>query len=208
MRLPKGELSLFVAYRKERILWFQGEICEGLARMVKRALSRMNHDSREPIKFYIWSGGGDIPEEKLIMRALNRSRAPVIFIAFRKIASAALTIFQYGSQRYALPRTRLEFHQAHMMFFTDPKCRAVTMGSRDCIKMFHELKHSDAISMQAFSRTMNPRTAEVMLAQEKTIGVARAIRLGMVNGYWDRAQFNRDHRAVSRHYHRTRHTRP
>lgn len=128
---------------------------------------------------------------------MDVSAAPVILIGFQRVASAALTIFQGGVARYALAGTKFIFHQACTIVPIEKKCNLM-VKARDYLKMFHALKRADAITLRELSRNIETRKAEVFLAREAEIGVAQAIKLGMVEGYFDRKEFLRDQRRLSK----------
>jgi ATP-dependent protease ClpP protease subunit len=96
MRLHKDDDTAIVVHRKKRIVWFQGSITKQTGLCVGKALRVLNRNCKKPILFYLFSTGGEVGGERLIVRAIKNSSAPIIMIGHRRIASAALTVFQGG----------------------------------------------------------------------------------------------------------------
>jgi hypothetical protein len=82
------------------------------------------------------------------------------------------------------------------------------MSANECLSLFHNIKKDDLFSLQELSRHMSVKQAERLLAEEATISVAHAIRLGMIDGYLDKRDFKHDQRIIARMYHKARSGRP
>ncbi len=204
MKLKSGHGAALVVNYKDRILWLQGGIIDGVGCDVKKALDKMNRESSTPpIRFYLSSPGGIVPEEIIISRAVDASVAPVVWIAFNKVFSAALNIFQSGKKRYAVPHTKFMFHRTRHIL-TPRSGHGIIVDAEDCIRRYGEIKTGDALALCQLTRHALFEDVEPLLAREAVISVAHAIRIGMIDGYYDTKEFRKDQRIIAKQYYKSR----
>lgn len=183
----------------QRILWFEGSLQGNVAPRVRQSLYTLNRQSDAPIHFYLWSDGGLICEAFKISRMIDESRAPVVWIGFNAVASAALAMIQSGHGRYALPRTRLVFHQGRL---SQETCQRhlkspITFNAEEFRMKAEALYRLDGMVLSHLYRNTNDTDAvEKLFDTETAISVAHAIRLGMIDGYFNRQEFVRDRRLI------------
>ena len=116
MQLPNPELLTYYKDEKDRVLWIEGEINDGLFEYSKMIL-RYNIedkdipvDERKPIKIFINSPGGDLDSTLAFIGLMNISKTPIWTIDACWAYSAAGLILMAGHKRYALPNTECLIH--------------------------------------------------------------------------------------------------
>ena len=116
LQLPNPDLLTYYKDEKDRILWIEGEIGDGLFELSKMIL-RYNMDDkdipvneRKPIKIFINSPGGDLDSTLAFIGMMNISKTPIWTIDACWAYSAAGLILMAGHKRYALPNTECLIH--------------------------------------------------------------------------------------------------
>lgn len=116
MQLPNPDLLTYYKDEKDRVLWIEGEIGDGLFEYSKMILRYNMEDKdipveeRKPIKIFINSPGGDLDSTLAFIGLMNISKTPVWTIDACWAYSAAGLILMAGHKRYALPNTECLIH--------------------------------------------------------------------------------------------------
>lgn len=116
LQLPNPDLLTYYKDEKDRILWIEGEINDGLFELSKMIIRYNMEDrntpieERKPIKIFINSPGGDLDSTLAFIGLMNISKTPVWTIDACWAYSAAGLILMAGHKRYALPNTECLIH--------------------------------------------------------------------------------------------------
>ena len=116
LQLPNPELLTYYKDEKDRVLWIEGEINDGLFEYSKMILRYNIEDKdipveeRKPIKIFINSPGGDLDSTLAFIGLMNLSKTPILTIDACWAYSAAGLILMAGHKRYALPNTECLIH--------------------------------------------------------------------------------------------------
>ena len=116
MQLPNPDLLTYYKDEKNRVLWVEGEINDGLFELSKMILGYNREDKdipveqRKPIKIFINSPGGDLDSTLAFIGLMNISKTPIWTIDACWAYSAAGLILMAGHKRYALPNTECLIH--------------------------------------------------------------------------------------------------
>lgn len=116
LQLPNPDLLTYYKDEKDRVLWIEGEIGDGLFELSKMILRYNMEDKnipveeRKPIKIFINSPGGDLDSTLAFIGLMNISKTPVWTIDACWAYSAAGLILMAGHKRYALPNTECLIH--------------------------------------------------------------------------------------------------
>ena len=116
LQLPNPELLTYYKDEKDRVLWIEGEINDGLFEYSKMILRYNIEDNdipveeRKPIKIFINSPGGDLDSTLAFIGLMNLSKTPIWTIDACWAYSAAGLILMAGHKRYALPNTECLIH--------------------------------------------------------------------------------------------------
>lgn len=87
-----------------------GEISQNAGSVAQEIIKKGS--GKDPVYLAINSPGGSVLDGAMIVSAIQSSKAPVYTICIRICASMAAIIHQYGTQRLALDRSVLMFHDA------------------------------------------------------------------------------------------------
>lgn len=116
MQLPNPDLLTYYKDERNRVLWVEGEINDGLFELSKMILGYNREDigipveQRKPIKIFINSPGGDLDSTLAFIGLMNISKTPIWTIDACWAYSAAGLILMAGHKRYALPNTECLIH--------------------------------------------------------------------------------------------------
>ena len=116
LQLPNPDLLTYYKDEQDRVLWIEGEICDGLFELSKMILRYNMEDrnipveERKPIKIFINSPGGDLDSTLAFIGLMNISKTPIWTIDACWAYSAAGLILMAGHKRYALPNTECLIH--------------------------------------------------------------------------------------------------
>ena len=116
LQLPNPDLLTYYQDEKDRVLWIEGEIGDGLFELSKMILRYNKEDKdipiniRKPIKIFINSPGGDLDSTLAFIGLMNISITPIWTINACWAYSAAGLILMAGHKRYALPNTECLIH--------------------------------------------------------------------------------------------------
>jgi ATP-dependent Clp protease protease subunit len=116
LQLPNPDLLTYYQDEKDRVLWIEGEINDGLFELSKMILRYNKEDKdisveeRKPIKIFINSPGGDLDSTLAFIGLMNISKTPIWTIDACWAYSAAGLILMAGHKRYALPNTECLIH--------------------------------------------------------------------------------------------------
>lgn len=116
LQLPNPDLLTYYKDEKDRVLWIEGEIGDGLFELSKMILRYNLEDKnipveeRKPIKIFINSPGGDLDSTLAFIGLMNISKTPIWTIDACWAYSAAGLILMAGHKRYALPNTECLIH--------------------------------------------------------------------------------------------------
>jgi ATP-dependent Clp protease protease subunit len=88
----------------------RGEVSDGMACYITRALLKLTEMSDEPIQLYLSSPGGDAYEGLAIYDSIRACPCDVNIIVSGKIMSAAFVILLAGDQRVAAKHTTFMMH--------------------------------------------------------------------------------------------------
>ena len=116
LQLPNPDLLTYYKDEKDRVLWIEGEIDDGLFALSKMIIRYNIEDKdidindRKPIKIFINSPGGDLDSTLAFIGLMNISKTPIWTIDACWAYSAAGLILMAGHKRYALPNTECLIH--------------------------------------------------------------------------------------------------
>ena len=116
LQLPNPELLQFYQDEKDRTVWIEGEIDEGLFEFSKLILKYNKEDKgipiedRIPIKLFIHSPGGNLDETLAFVALMEISTTPIFTINAGWAYSAAGLILMAGHKRFALPNSQCLIH--------------------------------------------------------------------------------------------------
>lgn len=116
LQLPNPDLLTYYKDEKDRILWIEGEIDDGLFELSKMIIRYNMEDNdipveeRRPIKIFINSNGGDLDSTLAFIGLMNISKTPIWTVDACWAYSAAGLILMAGHKRYALPNTECLIH--------------------------------------------------------------------------------------------------
>lgn len=182
---------------EERFIWFEGEINRQSVRAFARCLIKLNNDGSEPIFFYLTGGGGFIDSYLDMVIAINNSRSKIFCVAHGWVASASFMLTQAvpAGFRLAMAGTKFKFHRAVDIV------QSVIPGSQftqeDYLNDFKELARLDGLELAMFFLKCRPDCrGEITALQqaEKIISVNKAIKLGIIDNYFDKHDFFKDRR--------------
>lgn len=121
-----------------RSLTLDGKITPRSAHKIIDGLKLFAKSSREPIKLFICSIGGDWDEAKKICNVILALKAPVVTIGLKTVWSSAATVFACGSLRLAFRRTVFGYHKISWM--VDSSCVGYEIDEDDLIEIAKELR--------------------------------------------------------------------
>lgn len=116
LQLPNPDLLTYYQDEKDRVLWIEGEIGDGLFELSKMIIRYNKEDKdlpvedRKPIKIFINSPGGDLDSTLAFIGLMDISKTPIWTIDACWAYSAAGLILMAGHKRYALPNTECLIH--------------------------------------------------------------------------------------------------
>ena len=181
----------FAADYKNRIIWLKGEICERSEQDVLRALKRMNK-TVGPICFYLSGPGGVFVSAISIGNAVISSANHILGIAHGEVASACFLLTQYFEVCAAIPGAKFTFHHAVCENTWEEE---ITQGEACATLEF--LRRTDAIQFLLFSRKAKDiNKVHNLFENQKTISARTARRLGLVDRYLSKSDFNIDKRKI------------
>lgn len=108
-------LSLYKNYEK-RIIWMDSEVDEMYIEYAKKIVEWNAEDKgkaqedRVPIKLFVFSPGGDLDVNNLLIDVIRLSKTKVVTINFGIALSAGAFIYLAGHERLALPGSTFLFH--------------------------------------------------------------------------------------------------
>ena len=95
---------------KHRILWLQGPITTPASALLSQQLLALEFHSKEPIKLFISSAGGDDYAMWELIDLIGFINSPVDTYAIGLCASAAAALYLAGRKRYAFPHSYFMIH--------------------------------------------------------------------------------------------------
>jgi len=95
-----------------REIWINRELSQEMANDVVRQLMAFDKESRDPIKMYINSPGGDVYAMFSIIDARLVLKSPVYTINYGDASSAAAALFASGDKRFIMENARVMIHAA------------------------------------------------------------------------------------------------
>jgi ATP-dependent Clp protease protease subunit len=112
---PRGpdEAQIFSRMLKSRTILVSGEIDKALAERVIRSLILLEEESKDPIKVYIDSPGGDADAGYAIFDMMRFVKPQITMIGMGLVASAAAIVMLAAprERRVALPNSHYLIHQ-------------------------------------------------------------------------------------------------
>ncbi|MBI2023730.1 ATP-dependent Clp protease proteolytic subunit [Candidatus Giovannonibacteria bacterium] len=166
--------------QKKRSIFLIGKITKASARIVKKALEKLDAASSEEILFFINSTGGDAKASVEIHHAIHNAKSYVKTIGFGNLYSGGLMVLQGGDERFAVPRCRLKFHQICMEFNGKYLLNAKVMNA-----LAYRAFRADA--MAVYILTSRSRSVEEILKlfdEDAAISSHKARRLKVIDGIW------------------------
>ena len=107
---------------EQRHIYLNSEIDESTIDTVVYHILRYNRldkdipiENRRPIKVYINSQGGSVPDGYALIDAINLSKTPVYTINLALAASMGFLIFIAGHKRYCMPHAEFLMHDGSTM---------------------------------------------------------------------------------------------
>lgn len=115
-QLPSPVLLNFYRDLKERVLWIDFEVTDGLIEFEKYIMDWNKEDKevevelRKPIRIFIYSYGGDVDAMMSFIDMIKLSKTPVHTYNMGQALSAGAILFIAGHKRYAMPNSQLLLH--------------------------------------------------------------------------------------------------
>jgi ATP-dependent protease ClpP protease subunit len=168
----------------------RGAIHEGTAEGVERVLEKMNRLSNTMIRFFLHGhDGGDFYACLKIAQAIAYSTSPVTMVPFIRVRSGAFWLTQAGERCIAVPGTRFIFHHA-TDYFAAQNLRNRKLSQKDYAQRVEELIRIDAMQLLFFTKRGRPiRRIFELFGREASMSISEVRRLGLVQGLFDRADF-------------------
>ncbi len=189
----KDKDTVFVVDYQNRTIWLDGSISVKIAKKFKKALSRLNKISYKHIIFYIRGPGGDPYATFTMMGDMSMSVSPIVTVSNDYVRSGCFTITQAGSIRLALKGTKFYFH---------PAIATISKGSitqDHLVGMVEGLRLLDAVQLVWFSRKGRPvKKIHNLLISEATIGLSKAIKHKIMDGYYKEEDFIKDKKSIKK----------
>lgn len=201
--MKKREFEV-VSSCKERFIWFEGEINLVSARQFIQALNKLNKKISGNIFVYISGRGGLVYPCFDMMGAIENSKNSVFCVAHGEVSSSSFLLIQGArvGYRFAVSGAKLGFHRAINVVVSTVKAGAI-LTQDDYIKNLKTLELLDAMELAILFRRSSKKDEIMKLQKEEaTIGVAKAKRVGIIDGYFDKKDFLKDRRiarALIRH---------
>ena len=192
MALIRNSEFQFAVSPEKRIIWFSGEICAESSRRIINSLRRLNKTREGPICFYLSGRGGDFKYCFAIGNEIQNSSNPVAGIAHGQVISACFMLTQFFKVCLGVEGTIFGFHRtARESRIT----KGLIMNQDFLQRELDRLKMMDAIQVSVFYRRLRDfdRLFD-FLRNDKVIEVSEAIKLGLIDDYFDRGEFGVDRR--------------
>lgn len=160
---------------ENRRIEMRGEVGEGMASYITRALIKLSEISHDPIEIYFSSPGGSVHQGLAIYDAITSCPCDIHMIASGEIMSMGFIIFLAGDKRLAAKHARFMMH-------------SVSYGAEGITKD-HEIQVNEAKLMNTThleilaKRTKRDKKYwyRSILSHDKYMGVEEAIALGVIN---------------------------
>lgn len=194
------EIFRLVSSRKERFIWFEGEISRQAAKAFIKRLSQLNNCGTEPIFFYISGPGGSLEPYLDMVVAINNSKSKVFCVSHGWVGSVSFMLTQSVpiGFRLAVIGTKFVFHRAIDCLIEQIKA-GTNITQEDYLEDFKTLARLDGLVLAMFFLKCRPDCrGEIteLLQAEKIISVNKAIKLGIMDNYFDKQCFLKDRRIV------------
>jgi len=192
------EIFKIVSSRKQRFIWFEGEINGQSARAFIKQLTKLNNDGSEPIFFYISGQGGFLNSFLNITIAIQNSTSKIFCVAHGLAQSAPFLLTQAVPTgfRFAVAGTKFQFHRT-----VDTLIKSIRAGAEffqeDYLSVFKTLVRLDGLVLAMFFLKCKPECRDQITElqqREKVISVNKAIKLGIIDNYFDKKCFQKDQR--------------
>lgn len=95
-----------------REIWINREFSQEMANSVVQQLLLLDKESRDPIKIYINSPGGDVNAMFSIIDSRMVLKSPVFTVNYGEASSAAAALFASGDKRFIMENARVMIHAA------------------------------------------------------------------------------------------------
>lgn len=191
----RREKSILVADYKNRIIWFDGSITQKTASKFGDILNKLNRIKVAPIIFYVRGPGGDPWSTFAMINDVNNSPSPVGCVAHEYVASGCFTLTQAGVWRAALSGTKFVFHSAGGFSYACKK--DIEQTQKDISDWLERLMLVDFVQFFWFSLRGRPvQMIQEMLKSNAVLSVPRAIKLHLIDSYYNRNDFLEDRRVI------------
>lgn len=187
--------SILVADYKNRVVWFDGTITQKMASRFGNILKKLDKIKVAPIVLYIRGPGGDPWATLSMINDVFNSSSPVGCVAHGYVASGCFTLIQAGILRAALPGTKFVFHSAEGLSYASKKDTQQTQ--KQISDWLERLKLVDFI--QFFWLSLRGRPVQMiheMLKANMVLSLPRAIKLHLIDKYFDKEDFLVDKRRI------------
>lgn len=187
-----------VSSLEERFIWFDGEISIQAAKAFIKRLAQLNNCGTEPIFFYISGPGGSLDPYLDMVIAINNSKSKVFCVSHSVVGSVSFMLTQAVPVgfRLAVTGTKFMFHRA-IDCLIDPIKAGTNITQEDYLNSFKTLARLDGFELAMFFLKCRPDCrGEIteLLRVEKVISVSKAIKLGIIDNYFDKKDFMKDRR--------------
>ena len=193
--IPKIPAILIADYER-RFIWFdvRESLNSSLAAGFVKLLKKLDGLSDKPITIYIRGVGGDFYAFMRMAHVIEDIKSNVAFVSFDLVRSGCFWITQFGNEHYALNGTRFTFHRA-----AESLNKGKKMSQEEYLRGFSRLKLIDGMQLWFFTRRGTPISEIIrLLEMDATITVDDALRLKLVSGTYDNANFNIDKELVQK----------
>lgn len=189
----KKETVLLADY-KRKIIWLDGEIGRKISSKFLKILQNFKKRELDEITFYVRGIGGDFSPTFSMIKAIRGSGLHIGCVAHDYVNSGCFVLIQAGQWTAALPKTRFGFHRAVLNFRS---CGRSTLSSLDLIEETAKLELINLIQLeQLLLRGREVEEIFSLFYHDANLSVPQAIRLGLVDSYFDKRQFLKDGKII------------
>lgn len=191
------EKSILTVDYKNRVIWLDGSITQRVASRFGNIINKLNRFKVAPIVLYIRGPGGDPWSTISMFNDITESPSPIGCVAHGYVASGCFTLTQAGVWRAALPGTKFIFHSADGLSYASKKDRQQTQ--KQISDWLERLKLADFFQFFCFSLRGRPISMiQEMLKDNKVLSMPRAIKLHLIDKYFDKEDFLEDRKLIKK----------
>jgi len=187
--------TVLVADYNKRFIWFDGEINQSTANQFLKILRNFKRRCLNNVTIYIRGIGGDFSSVFMMIRAMRESGLNIGCVAHDYVMSGCFALTQAGGGwTAALSKTKFCFHSAILDL---KKNEQYGFNKPDRIEIVAMSEALDAIQLSWYL-SKSHRVEEIfhLLYNDVIINAPQAMRLGLIDAYFDRNEFLKDQKIV------------